>query len=124
MKTALTVAATFALAIATSFVVAQTAPTNTPPSANPPPTDTPPADASAVDPAMHPRASNMPALNHPGRMTPMPPDFSTLDRNGVGYVTQQDAATNPWLRENFATCDADHDGQISRSEYAACSKKN
>jgi len=57
---------------ATSFVVAQTAPTNTPPSANPPPTDTPPADASAVDPAMHPRTSNMPALNHPGRMTPMP----------------------------------------------------
>ena len=118
MKTLLTVAATLALAVGTGFVVAQTTPTNAPPATNPPPTDTPPP---ADNPSTQPRTNNMPTMGRQG-MAPMAPDFSTLDRNGVGYITRQDAAGNPWLEKNFQTCDADRDGQITRSEYMICAK--
>ncbi|HJT98885.1 MAG TPA: hypothetical protein VJ696_11270 [Rhodanobacteraceae bacterium] len=117
MKTLLTVAATLALAVGTGFVVAQTTPTNAPPATNPLPTDTPPP----ADNPTQPRANNMPTMGRQG-MAPMAPDFSTLDRNGVGYITRQDAAGNPWLEKNFQTCDADRDGQITRSEYMICAK--
>jgi hypothetical protein len=117
MNNAITVVAALALAIGTSFVVAQTTPsqpahpTNTPPNQTPPPTDTP----------MAPR-SNMPTSG--AQMTPsaMPPDFSTLDKNGAGFVTQTDIATNPWMSKNFSMCDADHNGQVTRAEYSTCTK--
>jgi hypothetical protein len=127
MKNALVIAATFGLAITTGFVIAQTAPpapTNTPPSASPPPTDTPPTDDSMANPSTNSRTNNMPARNHPSSMTPMPPDFATIDRNGTGYVTQQDAAMSPWLQKNFTSCDADRNGQVSRAEYMTCSKNH
>lgn len=119
MKNALTLAATLALAIGTSFVVAQTTPpSNAPPGSNPPPSDTPPSDTPSPT---QPRTNNMPTMGRQG-MAPMAPDFTTLDRNGVGYITRQDAAGNPWLEKNFQTCDTDRDNQITRSEYAICSK--
>jgi hypothetical protein len=135
MKTALTVAVTFALALGTASLVAQTAGTARPPA--------PPAGVSPPPPA--PAPNNVPA---PGTMTPpgtpgvngtvppagnqamarpgsptgmMAPNFNTLDRSGVGYITQSDAAGNPWLSQRFTTCDTDHNGQVSRAEYTACS---
>jgi hypothetical protein len=118
MKTALIVAAAFALAIATGTMVAQTAgapPGANPPSSNPPGTmpKTPPSDMPQT-----PR-SNM----SPTGSTTRPPDFNTLDTSGVGYVTQQQAAANPWLSKKFTACDSNHDGQLTRSEYAACSNQ-
>lgn len=132
MQTALTTIAAFALAIATGFVVAQTAP-NPPADAPAPVANTPPpADAAPPPPAANqptpttmpatPRSNMMPpAAARPGmRPTQMPPDFATLDRNGVGHVTQKDVTNDAWLNRNFATCDTDHDDQVSRTEYIAC----
>jgi hypothetical protein len=114
MNNTLIVIGAFALAIGTSFVVAQTAPqhpANTPPTQNPPPTDTP-----------APPRSNMPMTGHQTMTPTTPPDFRMLDKSGLGYVTQQQAASDPWLSKNFAMCDANHDAQVTTSEYAGCSK--
>jgi hypothetical protein len=114
MNNTLLLAATMALAIGTSYVVAQTAthPSNPPPTETPPPTDTP----------MSPR-SNMPTTG-PQSMTPStPPDFATLDPTSQGYITEQQAMSNQWLRTRFASCDANHNGQVTRQEYMACTTK-
>jgi hypothetical protein len=52
-----------------------------------------------------------------------PPPFSTLDTQGNGYLTQQDASQNSWLGMHWAQCDSDHDGKVTRSEYDACSQQ-
>ena len=114
MNNTFLVAATFVLAIGTSYVVAQTAaPTNpatVPPTQTPPPTDTP----------MSPR-SNMPttgpqSMTHPSA----PPEFGSLDASGQGYITQQQAMSNQWLSTRFAGCDTNHNGQVTREEYTTC----
>ena len=115
MNNTLLLAATFALAVGTSYVVAQTAspthPANTPPTQTPPPTDTP----------MSPR-SNMPmtgpqSMTHPSS----PPDFGELDPTGLGYITQQKAMSNQWLGAHFAGCDTNHNGEVTREEFMKCS---
>ena len=52
-----------------------------------------------------------------------PPPFSSLDTQGNGYLTQQDASQNSWLGMHWAQCDADHDGKVTQSEYDACSQQ-
>lgn len=39
-----------------------------------------------------------------------------------GYITEQDAQRDPWLRSHFAECDTNRDGKISREEYNQCRK--
>lgn len=39
-----------------------------------------------------------------------------------GYITEQDAQRDPWLRSHFAECDTNRDGKISREEYNHCRK--
>jgi hypothetical protein len=48
------------------------------------------------------------------------PDFNTLDTKKKGTLTTDDIKGNKWLKTNFARCDSDHDGSLSREEYAAC----
>jgi hypothetical protein len=48
------------------------------------------------------------------------PDFNTLDTKKKGSLAADDVKGNKWLSKNFATCDSDHDGTLSREEYAAC----
>jgi hypothetical protein len=48
------------------------------------------------------------------------PDFNTLDTKKRGTLNADDVKGNKWLRTNFARCDSDHDGSLSREEYAAC----
>jgi Ca2+-binding EF-hand superfamily protein len=48
------------------------------------------------------------------------PDFKSLDTSNNGYLTTKDVKSNKWLSKNFARCDTDHDGQLSRQEYANC----
>lgn len=48
------------------------------------------------------------------------PDFNTLDTKKKGPLTSDDVKSNKWLRTNFARCDSDHDGTVSREEYIAC----
>src|SRR3984957_4500895 len=46
------------------------------------------------------------------------PDFSTLDTKNKGSLTATDVRNNAWLSKNFSRCDSDHDGTLSRAEYA------
>jgi hypothetical protein len=119
MNNTITTIAAVALAIATGFVVAQTTPN---PAANAPPpagTSPPPTDAPVA-----PRNNMTPTTSRPGMpTTQMPPDFGTLDRTNAGFITQKDAAENAWLSRNFATCDTDHNMQVSRAEYDTCTKQ-
>jgi hypothetical protein len=120
MNNTLLVAATFALAAGTSYVVAQTAapahPANTPP-ANTTPMQTPPPSSTPMAPR-----SNMPTTGPQSMAQPStPPEFGTLDASGQGYVTQQQAMSNQWLSTRFAGCDTNHNGQVTRQEYMTCS---
>lgn len=49
-----------------------------------------------------------------------PPDFQAVDVQKRGYITLAEANNHAWLRENFARCDANHDGQLTREEYSKC----
>jgi hypothetical protein len=48
------------------------------------------------------------------------PDFNTLDTKKKGTLSTDDVKGNKWFKTNFARCDSDHDGTLSREEYAAC----
>jgi hypothetical protein len=48
------------------------------------------------------------------------PDFNTLDTTKKGALTADDVKGNEWLSKNFTRCDSNHDGTLSREEYAAC----
>jgi hypothetical protein len=48
--------------------------------------------------------------------------FDTLDAGGKGYLTERDVKSHKWLTKNFAKCDLNHDGQLSRDEYSNCHK--
>ena len=50
------------------------------------------------------------------------PDFKMLDTKNHGYVLASDV-NNPWLKENFAKCDADGDGKVTKPEYEMCAKQ-
>ena len=113
MKNLTIVVATFMLAIGTGYVVAQ----SNPPAGRPPSTN--PTSHPVADP---PPTSTMQPIGRQNMHPTAPPDFATLDTNGVGYVTQEQLGYDAWLRTHFARCDADHDGQVTRSEYAACAK--
>jgi hypothetical protein len=47
--------------------------------------------------------------------------FTVVDRNRTGVVTKEQANGDPWLSTNFARCDADHNDEVSMSEYETCS---
>jgi hypothetical protein len=48
------------------------------------------------------------------------PDFNTLDATKKGALTADDVKGDSWLSANFSRCDLNHDGTLSRQEYAAC----
>lgn len=48
------------------------------------------------------------------------PDFNTLDAAKSGALTADDVKGNEWLSKNFTRCDTNHDGGLSREEYAVC----
>ena len=49
-----------------------------------------------------------------------PPDFQAVDVQKRGYITLAEANQHTWLQENFARCDTNHDGQLTREEYSKC----
>lgn len=53
--------------------------------------------------------------------TSIRPDFKTIDTTNRGYVLSSEAK-NPWLKQNFAKCDTDGDGKVTKSEYETCAK--
>jgi hypothetical protein len=48
------------------------------------------------------------------------PDFNTLDTTKKGNLSADDVKGDAWLTQNFTRCDSNHDGKLSRAEYAAC----
>jgi len=48
------------------------------------------------------------------------PDFNTLDTTKKGALSANDVKGDNWLSANFSRCDSNHDGKLSREEYAAC----
>jgi hypothetical protein len=45
------------------------------------------------------------------------PEFSTLDTNGDGYVSREEAQSNTTLSGSFSDLDTDKNGSLSSSEY-------
>jgi hyperosmotically inducible protein len=50
--------------------------------------------------------------------------FIALDRNGDGSISRVEALANPEIHKRFAAFDADKDGLLSGTEYAAALKDN
>jgi hypothetical protein len=123
MNNVITVLAALALAVGTGYVIAQTTPLAASPPASAPPPKTPPTAKPPADMPTTPQANTPPPARPGTPMSPMAPDFSTLDRKGVGYITSKDAAGNDWLTRNFKTCDTDKNDQVSHAEYTACTTR-
>jgi hypothetical protein len=66
--------------------------------------------------------NNLVSESNSGQMKNTNPEFDTLDTKKHGYLLADDVKTNKWVTANFAHCDSDHDGKVSRKEYGACSK--
>jgi hypothetical protein len=46
--------------------------------------------------------------------------FKSLDRGGKGYLNNDDVSGDPFVAQNFAHCDGDHDGKITWDEFKTC----
>jgi hypothetical protein len=58
-----------------------------------------------------------PAATAPQATDTQWPEFSTLDTNGDGYVSREEARSNATLSGSFSDLDADKNGSLSSSEY-------
>src|SRR3954466_1811327 len=98
MNNSITLVAALALAVGTSFVVAQTTPTQSSPTGTGTQPNSTPAPTGTGNPTGSPMTSprtNMPTTGAMSSTTP--PDFNTLDKNRAGFLTQKDIASNPWM---------------------------
>ena len=50
--------------------------------------------------------------------------FDSLDSNQKGYLSGDDVSADPFLTQNYAKCDADHDGKLTWEEFRICTKDN
>jgi hypothetical protein len=50
--------------------------------------------------------------------------FGSLDRNTKGYLTSDDVSADPFMSQNYAKCDSDHDGKLTWMEFKACTHNN
>jgi Ca2+-binding EF-hand superfamily protein len=50
--------------------------------------------------------------------------FNSLDRNTKGYLNSDDVSADPFLSQNYAKCDADHDGKLTWMEFKSCTHNN
>jgi hypothetical protein len=57
------------------------------------------------------------------RETGTHPAWKTMDTQNSGYLTAKDVKSHQWLSQNFARCDLNHDGHLTETEYASCSKR-
>jgi Ca2+-binding EF-hand superfamily protein len=46
-------------------------------------------------------------------------DFSTLDANADGSISQEEAQADEMVAQNFEAADADQNGSLSQEEYDA-----
>ena len=57
----------------------------------------------------------------PAPAAPQPLDFGMLDTDKAGALKADQARNDPWLRQNFRACDANHNDEVTKSEYEKCS---
>lgn len=89
-----------------------------PPSEQPPTTpSTSPSTAPSTEPSTAPSSDATPMNEEPQAATQLP-EFSTLDVNGDGVVSQEEAKDQPGLAAIFSDVDANHDGKLDSREYA------
>ena len=50
--------------------------------------------------------------------------FDSLDRNTKSFLSSDDVSADPFLSQNYAKCDADHDGKLTWVEFKACTHNN
>jgi hypothetical protein len=74
-------------------------------------------DKSSGNDMVSPKAD---ATHRPMRQASARPDFDSLDTTKRAALTAEDVKGSKWLSRNFARCDADYGGTLSREEYAAC----
>jgi hypothetical protein len=60
--------------------------------------------------------------NRTDRETGTHPAWKTMDTQNSGYLTSKDVKSHKWLSKNFSRCDSNHDGQLTKMEYAGCTK--
>jgi len=60
-----------------------------------------------------------PAIGQDAMRADADTQFQTLDRSNKGYLTRDDVAGNPPVAQRFAKFDANKDGRLDRSEFAA-----
>lgn len=125
------------LGAAMSFAQTPAAPQQNP-QTSPPPTHAPPTPQRSQNPANpanpasppHPVAPmNPPDPANPVNQgqrpaTPMPQSkpFQLLDLERKGTLTKLQASADPWLNQNFVTCDANSNNEVTESEYATCTR--
>jgi len=50
-------------------------------------------------------------------MAALKANFDAFDKDSKGYITRDEAATDPHLSAQFDTLDSDHDGRLSVTEF-------
>jgi hypothetical protein len=89
-------------------------------------------DTATTDPATVVPASTTPDAtgndlvsgdNRTDRETGTHPAWKTMDTRQIGYLTAKDVKSHQWLSRNFARCNLNHDGHMTETEYANCSKR-
>lgn len=143
MKTMFLNCTALMLSLASAIVFAQ-APA-APPHAAPPTTATPPPNSGALNPPVQQGATapldangNAIAQPNPSQGTnsgqasggysqaapasanaPITP-FAMLDRDKAGAIKMDQARSDAWLAQHFVQCDANHNEEVTQSEYEAC----
>jgi hypothetical protein len=119
-----------ALMLGASMSFAQTpTPPQQNPQASPPSAHTPPKPQQPPNPANPADRVNPPDPTNPvnkgmppGSAMPQSKPFQMLDIGKAGKLTKQQAGADPWLTQNFVTCDANSNNEVTENEYATCTR--
>jgi hypothetical protein len=60
--------------------------------------------------------------NRTDRETGTHPAWNTMDTQRSGFLTAKDVKSHKWLTKNFSRCNSNHDGHLTETEYAGCTK--
>lgn len=59
----------------------------------------------------------------PASANPPITPFAMLDRDKAGYIKMDQAHGDPWLAQHFVQCDANHNEEVTESEYETCTSR-
>ncbi len=68
-----------------------------------------------------PSTDTIPGARQNGQAAaPQPLDFGMLDTDKAGALKIEQARNDAWLSQHFADCDANHNEEVTKSEYEKC----